>query len=140
MPRPRLPTELLQLHGAFEKNPSRRRPIGPKSELPIGEPPDYFADDERQCWAEVEAIAAAGVLTAADRFVVELLARLVAKLRRSWLSGAEMSALTWCCSRLGMTPSDRSRVTGGPPPVPDRESPWSKLRALQAGAERSAAT
>jgi hypothetical protein len=31
MPAYRKPTELLALSGAFEKNPQRRRPVGPKS-------------------------------------------------------------------------------------------------------------
>ena len=35
----RKPTELLALSGAFEKNPQRRRRIGPKSDKPIGEAP-----------------------------------------------------------------------------------------------------
>lgn len=111
MPRPRKPTETLELAGAFKKDPQRKRPIGPKSEAPLGEPPGYFADDEATVWAEVQNIVPPGVLTGADRFVVELLSRLVAKFRRDWLTGAEMSQMTWCCSHLGMTPTDRSKIT-----------------------------
>lgn len=112
MARPRKPTEVLELKGAFRKDPQRRRPVGPKSKRPLGSCPEYFGEDEAIVWAEVETMAAAGVLTSADRFIVEVLSRLVAKFRRDWLTGAEMTQLTWCCSRLGMTPADRSRIIG----------------------------
>src|SRR3712207_7798672 len=67
MPAHRKPTELLQLSGAFEKNPARRRPVGPKSDKPIGDPPTYFAPDEAACWREFVADAPAGVLTGGDQ-------------------------------------------------------------------------
>lgn len=114
MPRPRKPVETLKLSGAFEKNPKRTRARHPgeiKSDKALGEPPDYFADDEATVWAEIQTIVPSDVLTSADRFVVELLSRLVAKFRRDWLTGAEMSQMTWCCSHLGMTPTDRSKIT-----------------------------
>jgi phage terminase small subunit len=112
MARPRKPTELLELAGAFRKDPQRARPVGPKSQRPLGAPPKYFSDGETECWSEIIESAAAGVLTSADRFTVELLARLLARFRADWLTGAEMSQMTWCCSHLGMTPADRSKVMG----------------------------
>lgn len=75
-------------------------------------PPKYFSEDESEIWAEIESNAAGGVLTSAERYTVELMARLVAKFRKDWLTGAEMSQLTWCCSHLGMTAVDRSKVLG----------------------------
>lgn len=112
MARPRKPTEVLKLSGAFRKDPQRSRPVGPKSARPLGFPPKYFSETEAEIWVEIESNAAAGVLTGADRYVVELMARLVARFRSVWLTGAEMSQLTWCCSHLGMTPVDRSKVLG----------------------------
>ena len=50
MPAYRKPTELLALSGAFEKNPQRRHPVGPKSPHPIGEPPLHLAPDEAATW------------------------------------------------------------------------------------------
>ncbi len=46
----RKPTELLALSGAFEKDPQRRRPVGPKSPHPIGDPPACLAPDEAAAW------------------------------------------------------------------------------------------
>ena len=112
MARPRKPTEVLKLNGAFRKDPQRVRPVGPKSARPLGMPPKYFTEAEAEIWVEIESNAAAGVLTGAERYVVELMARLVARFRADWLTGAEMSQLTWCCSHLGMTAADRSKVLG----------------------------
>ena len=114
MARPRLPTEIQALKGAFRKNPQRTRPVGAKASRPLGNPPRYFAEDEVEIWLETVEDAPAGVLTSADRTVFELLCRLRAKFRRDWLTGAEMSQMTWCLSHLGFTPSDRSKVEGQP--------------------------
>ena len=110
MPAPRKPTEALVLSGAFQKNPKRTRPVGPKSDKGLGEPPDYFPQAAATVWAEVQSIVPPNVLTSADRLIVELLCRLVAKFRSDWLTAAEMSQMTWCCSHLGMTPVDRSKI------------------------------
>ncbi len=79
MPAYRKPTELLALSGAFEKTPQRRRPIGPKSDKPIGEPPGYLAPDEAAAWREFVRDAPAGVLTGGDRWILEAPCRLVAR-------------------------------------------------------------
>ena len=64
-----------------------------------------------KCWNKITANAPEGVLTRADRFIVELTARLFAR----WRSKATPSAwvgtqLRTCLASMGMTPSDRSRV------------------------------
>ncbi len=114
MPAPRKPTEMLQLSGAFKKDPKRTRELGPKSDRELGDPPAYYAADARLIWAEVQSIVPAGLLTSADRLVVELLCRIVAKFRADWITAAEMAQMTWCLSRLGMTPVDRSKVVAEP--------------------------
>jgi len=125
MPRPRKPTEVLKLNGAFAKDPARTRAVGPKSPRPLGMPPKYFTQAEAEIWVEIESNVAAGVLTSAERYVMELLSRLVARFRADWLTGTEMSQMTWCCSHLGMTPADRSKVVGD---VPDGEpSPFDEF-------------
>ena len=110
MGRPRLPTEVQEIKGAFKHDPKRRRAVGPKSTRGIGDPPGYFEPDEQLMWLEIVDDAPANVLTSADRTVIELLTRLRARFRRQWLTGAEMASMTWCLSHLGFTPSDRSRV------------------------------
>lgn len=129
MARPRVATELLELRGTFDKNPSRRRPIGPKSERALGKPPASLTAAEAACWREAVRNAPGGVLTAADRWLVEIAARLMARLRAEGvggLRGAELSQLTTALGKLGWTPADRSRVSGAATP-PDVENPWDAL-------------
>ncbi len=125
MPAYRKPTELLALSGAFEKNPQRRRPVGPKSPHPIGEPPACLAPDGAATWREFVANAPAGVLTSGDRLALECLACLVAKGRRpGGLSGAELGQLRGFLSELGATPASRSKVLPAGPAEAPAGNPW----------------
>ena len=72
MPAHLKPTEILELNGAFKKNPKRRRPVGPKSKDGIGEPPAHLDATEKQIWAELIQNAPQGVLTSADRVILAL--------------------------------------------------------------------
>ena len=127
MSRPRKPTELLELNGAFKHDPSRRRPISPKSTGDVGDPPDYFAMNEKAAWFELIAISAAGVLTAADRVVLEMTARLLAKYRIGTLSHHETKDLQWCLSHLGLSPADRSKILPGSSDSLGPSSPFSEF-------------
>ena len=125
MPAYRKPTELLALSGAFEKNPQRRRPVGPKSPHPIGDPPACLAPDEAAAWREFCRDAPAGVLTSADRLALECLARLIAKSRREGLTAAELGHLRGFLSELGASPASRGRVLpAGPTAEPAGGNPW----------------
>lgn len=110
MSRPRTPSNVLELKGAFEKNPNRRRE-DPKVEAGLGEPPDYLEDAERAVWAEIEQSAPEGVLSRADRIAVEMLVDLIVRFRaRQPLKAAERNHMLNLLSRLGMTAADRSKV------------------------------
>jgi hypothetical protein len=109
--RPRTPTEVLDLRGAFKINPQRKREVGPKALAGLGAPPAHLNDAARACWVEAVGNAPAGVLTAGDRILVEIVARLLAKFREDWLTGAEFGQLGQALGKLGWTPADRSRVS-----------------------------
>ena len=110
MSRPRTPSNVLDLRGAFDKNPQRRRE-DPKVEAGLGEAPDYFNDDECKVWAEIAESAPEGVLSRADRIAVEMLTDLIVRFRsRQPLKAAERNHMLNLLSRLGMTAADRSRV------------------------------
>ena len=81
MPRPRKPSNVMELAGAFDKNPQRRREE-PKVDLGLGDPPDYFEADEIDVWCEIETSAPEGVLAKSDRLCVEMLVPLILQLRR----------------------------------------------------------
>jgi len=127
MARPRLPDELHVITGAWDKNPNRRRTGTPKSENPFGNPPKYFAADEKKCWKEILENALPGVLTGADRWVAETACIIMAKMRRREnMHGNEMSLLVTCLSKLGMTPVDRTRLSATPDKK-DSDNPYAEF-------------
>jgi hypothetical protein len=65
MARPNKPTALLELNGAFKKDPARRRAREhePKPSGPLGEPPASFPPNQKQAWLELSSQAPPGVLT-----------------------------------------------------------------------------
>ncbi len=126
MARPRKPAELLSLSGSFKKNPSRFRPPGPKSARPLGSPPAFLDKSEAAAWKEIAGQAAPGLLAASDRVIVEFTARLLARMRQRWLTGAEMTQLRAALNSLGLSPSGRSYVTALPD-EPSEDSSWSEF-------------
>ncbi len=115
MGRNRTPSNILDLRGAFEKNPQRRREE-PEVERELGEPPPHFDEARRAAWAEIVSHAPAGVLTRADRIAVEMLADLLTRYRASMapdgekFTSADRRDLMALLARFGMTAADRSRV------------------------------
>jgi phage terminase small subunit len=114
MARPRTPTNVLEIRGAFDKNPNRRREDA-KTTGEIGDPPTYLSEMERLAWAEIVQNAPISVLTSADRQIVELASRLMAESRVDFteFTAAKLARLEAMLGKLGMTPADRSRVSGG---------------------------
>ncbi|MEQ1930976.1 MAG: hypothetical protein ABL957_10675 [Parvularculaceae bacterium] len=110
MSRPRTPSNVLELKGAFDKNPQRRRE-DPKVDLGLGEPPEYFEAEERAIWEEIAGQAPEGVLAKSDRLCIEMLVPMVLRLRRREpMKAAERAFMLSTLTRIGCTPADRSRV------------------------------
>lgn len=114
MARPRTPTNVLELRGAFDKNPNRRR-VDPETSGEIGDPPEYFDQAHRDIWQEIVSNAPLKVLTVADRQIVEIATRLIFESRFDWenFSAGKIGRLESMLGKLGMTPADRSKVGGG---------------------------
>ena len=148
MGRIRKTSQELKDKGAFDKDPKRgeARKSEPKPDGPIGRPPYYFDASLRAIWREIIDECPRGVLTRADRKLLELAVRLTSKMRiipgrmQPWLkflgdalldlgldeleisrmkdaihssigcTSQELTLLTNCLTRMGMTPADRSRV------------------------------
>lgn len=115
MGRPRKPTSILHLTGAFQKNPSRlnERANEPKNLAELGEPPERLNVKQLEAWFEVVQNVPSGVLTKSDRHTLEITAVLLAEF---WGSGAGMmgthlNALNALLGKLGMNPSDRSKIS-----------------------------
>lgn len=112
MARPRTPTNVLEMRGAFKANPQRReeRKDEPVVHEPIGEPPKSFTADQLQAWNDLVTHCPSGVLTKADAMGVEEAARLLAKSRAGTADSNDRRLFANYLSRFGMTPADRSRV------------------------------
>ena len=119
MPRPRLPTDRLELTGAFAKNPQRRavRAGEPRPTVPLGDPPRQLDRAQSAVWRELAGLAP--WLTAADRIALELTARLLVTLRANdGLPAPHHAQLVALLTRLGLTPADRSKINA---PQPEEE-------------------
>ncbi len=115
MARPRKPSNVLALSGAFDKNPNRRR-VEPIVDVDLGNAPAHFDEARKAAWAEIIDQAPEGVLTKSDRIAIEMLADLLVRYRASMVPGgkrfisADRRDMLAFLSRFGMTAADRSRV------------------------------
>ena len=129
MPKPRVPTNILDARGAFNGKPGRRqeRKGEPVVTEPLGGPPKHLRAAQRRAWRDIADTAPAGVLTGADRIAVERCAVLLEESRRSpaTFNAAKETRLNSYLSRFGMTPSDRSRVKVASPLSPS--DPWQEF-------------
>lgn len=114
MPKPRTPTNVLALRGAFKKHPERKgeRADEPAADGDIGDPPKTLSPAAAACWREIVGLAHAGTLSRGDRLIVEHGAQLLAQLRADDWKVHPTLLIRWegFLGRLGMTPSDRSKV------------------------------
>lgn len=121
MPRNRVATEVLAARGAFDRHPERERErlaeIKPEGEL--GTPPKSLNAKQKRVWRELAQIVPNGVAASSDRFIFELLVCLMSKFREGQATAGEAKQIESLLSKMGMTPSDRSRVGGKPPLKPD---------------------
>jgi hypothetical protein len=113
MARPRTPTNVLAMRGSFKHDPQRKREDAAVNG-DIGTPPPYFNARESVAWQEIVDNAPIGVLSSADRQIVEVLSRLIAECRESFIDFPvqKLARIESMLGKLGMTPADRSKVSG----------------------------
>lgn|SRR5210317_1780154 len=126
MPRITQPVEIAKLKGAHKVNPERYRNEVPKSDLPLGEPPDHMTDDAKDCWMELSFYQIPGVNTGADRVLMETLSNLLAEYRRAptEMPTNRISQMINCMARFGMSPSDRTKLGQ---PLKPKDNPFANL-------------
>lgn len=115
MARPRTPSNVLELRGAFKTHPERARHNEPKPAKDVGAPPRHerFTPEHQAIWKEIKKSAAAGVLTVSDRITLEALCYLVLEMRQdpAGFSAAKYSRMEALLGKIGFTPADRSKVS-----------------------------
>jgi len=116
MPTPRKPTALLLLNGGLNHDKKRyqNRTAEPVPAGDLGPPPKHFSAALKAVWKELAKQIPPGVLTIADRVILELACRLTLKMRTEEFTSSNAAQLVSCLSRLAMTPADRSKTQVAP--------------------------
>ena len=107
---PRKPTALKRLQGTLQKyrtNPNEPVPTGPLPE----NPPEILAAAERAAWESLVGIIPPGVAMNSDLAYLTVTAKLLAKCLGNEISDSQLNTLERMLSKLGLNPSDRSRIT-----------------------------
>jgi len=114
MAAPRKSSKVLELTGAYAKNPQRRNDAEPEGNGSFPkDAPELLNDIEKQYWHELVAMVPAGVLTGSDVLAIELLTKLVFEFRTSYteMPSARLSRMSAEMGRLGLTPADRTKLS-----------------------------
>jgi len=121
---------MLELNGSLRHNPDRARARAnePKPKGELGNPPAYFTASEKRLWRELAKMAHPGVLTCMDRWTVESICILMAKLRARAIKTQELGLLISLLARCGFTPADRSRVNV--PPAEGGGNEWDEFTPI----------
>jgi hypothetical protein len=113
MPRPRTPTAILELRGAFKNHPSRKKDRAGevRSNTPLPGAPQLLTKRQKEIWADLKK---RGIwLTSPDRFLVEIAAVLLDKHERKEIDYKEVPHLISVLSKLCFTPVERQKMNAG---------------------------
>jgi phage terminase small subunit len=120
MARPRKPTAVLELSGAFKKDPQRKRTNEPRPATKVGQPPPWLDDDEAEIW---ERMSREGFwLTSADEFLLEVAVRYQRYFRNGGTDTKAISLLVSVLNKLGFGPAERSKIKA--PGSDEEEKPF----------------
>jgi hypothetical protein len=111
MSRPRIPTAVLELRGAFKRNPNRlkARKHEPLIATALPGPRPSLPRSVRLTWLEIKANGF--WLTSADRFLVEIAATLMAAYQDDKLKSGDVSLLIGLLGKIGFSTKERRRLT-----------------------------
>ena len=76
---------------------------------PLGDPPKYFEEKRTDIWNEIKETCPLDLKTP-DRFVVEMLTRLIHQSRFQKINSSEMNQMRQYLSELQMTPGSRGET------------------------------
>jgi phage terminase small subunit len=137
MPTPRKSLSQLAASGTLGKNLGRyqsRIAAQPNIIRPVGKAPPHLSTGERAVWAELVRAAPPGLLQRSDRLILEVLSRLVVRMRAADPKTSELNALVNVLTKMGLTPVDRTKLNLESPPEPSVKSAedarWAELEEL----------
>ena len=110
MGRPRTPTAVLELRGAFKNHPSRGRDRNKEPRVTTALPaaPCHLAVGPAAMWLEMRSRG--WWLTSADQFLVEIAATLMVRFRNEELTAGDVSMLITLLGKMGFSPSKRGKM------------------------------
>jgi hypothetical protein len=110
MGRTRTPSAVLELRGAFKRNPSRlrARKNEPLVTTALPEPPSTLPKPVKSAWLEMRNRG--HWLTSADRFLVEIAATLMARYRFDEIKSGDVSQLIGLLGKIGFSPKERGSM------------------------------
>jgi phage terminase small subunit len=121
--RPRKTALELLISGTYRKDRHGSRSQEPTA--PLGGPPKHLSAEERKVWRETAA--SAPWLRHPDRPQLEIFCRLLVESRVAFgkMSATRIGLLSRQASKLGLGPTDRSRIT--PQPGPPERNPFDEF-------------
>jgi phage terminase small subunit len=104
---------VLELKGAFKKNPNRRREAEPEAVGELGDPPSDLNLEAVLVWKEIKPLIPAGVATASDAFAFEVFCTLAAQFRSDpkEFPASKLIRLETLWGRFGLDPSQRAKLS-----------------------------
>jgi hypothetical protein len=137
MPTPRKTIAQLALTGTLSRHSGRYQSrIASKTTVisPIGKAPTFLSPHEKTIWAEIVRTAPPGVLTKSERIGLEVIVKLVARMRTDQIKPSELNTLFAMLGRYGMNPADRLKMNLEPLPEPktqsEQDARWAELEQL----------
>jgi hypothetical protein len=126
MPRNTTPVEIAKIKGMQSLHPERYLDSIPKSDLPLGLPPKRLTDEAQECWWEISFYAIPGIMTGADRLLLETLSNHLAEYRKdpNKYPVNKVQQMITTLGRFGMSPSDRTKLGQ---PLKPKDNPFAKL-------------
>lgn len=123
MARPRTPSNVLELRGAFDRHPERQRKDARGAGPFQSEPPEHLPQTALRAWRWIVDRLPAVAVYSTDEIAVEIAARLLA----GWWETGDLATLRelrpWL-GKLGFTPQDRANLPSAGPTI--RENPFSR--------------
>lgn len=106
--RPRKPTAVLELAGAFKHDPARKRPDEPMPQGKPGDAPEYLGEGGALIWREMVSVGF--WLTDADVFLLEVAVKYMTLFRGGVCEPKLVSQLINVLNKLGFGPAERSKI------------------------------
>jgi|14_taG_2_1085336.scaffolds.fasta_scaffold04542_6 hypothetical protein len=113
MSKPKKSARILELQGAYKKDPQRKNHDEPEVKpLTVADVPALLTEHERECFIKLMSVMPAGVYSVAEIPMLELAAKLQSESQLNWAEfpAPKMGHLIKVLCQLGMTPGERTRL------------------------------